>query len=99
MRQLTFAVLAVAGLCLTTAPSALAQGVSSSPYGYSLSASDLYAIPPGGHATRVYGPGTTFSYPLMYQSNNPYYAQRRIYTNTHYYATPYGPNSVYRWSR
>jgi hypothetical protein len=90
--------LAVGGFCLAVASSADAQAPITNLNGYPLTAADLYAIPPGGRAMRVYGPGTTATYPFMYQSNrNPSYAQR--YTYTYYQTTPYGPYPVYRWSR
>jgi hypothetical protein len=99
MRDYAFAVFTLIGLGLTMTPSAPAQAIYANPYGYPLSTTDLYAVPPGGYGMRVYGPGTTFSYPYMYQSNNPYFAQRYSYTYTYHRMSPYGLYPVYGWSR
>jgi hypothetical protein len=97
MRNLIFTTLAAVGLSLAAVPSAHGQWAYSNPYTYSPNATSLYAIPPGGYGMRVYGPGTTFTYPYMYQSNNPYYV--RHYTTTFYYPSPYGFYPAYTWSR
>lgn len=99
MRNSILATLTAVGLGLALAGPAPAQWIY--PPGNPVYGSDIYGNPYGtSYGTRVYGPGYTFSYPYMYQSNNQVYTQRYDYT---YYGpwspSPYGYYGRSYWRR
>jgi len=70
MRKSILAAFAAIGLALAVSPPATAQWIYPPRYAdYPL---DAYGYPIRGPlGVRVYGPGSTYTYPYMYQSNNP----------------------------
>jgi hypothetical protein len=96
MRNSILASLAAVGLGLALAPPARAQWAYPPGYpGYPL---DIYGNPLGtSRGTRVYGPGGSYSYPYMYQSNNPAYSPG--YYSPQYDQGYYGPAYFTRYWR
>ena len=99
MRNTLFAALAAVGLLSALPATARAQYYVPGPGTTWDIPGPLFAR--YNYGTRVWGPGFTYSYPYMYQSNNPYYVQRYTYFNyyTPDYMSRYGYYSGYNWVR
>ena len=102
MRNTLFAALAAVGLLSALPATARAQYYVPGPGTTWDIPGPLFAR--YNYGTRVWGPGFTYSYPYMYQSNNPssfapgYYNYGPGYFN-YYYPPPYTTTYYYRFYR